>query len=199
MKQQTLKINFRQKQIIIGKLLGDGHLETANGKTYRLKIEHSWRQKEYVDWLYRELTGLVLRPPQPKNQLVNNREYKKYWFNTPYSGSLRFYAGQFYRQGKKVVPRLIKRWLTPLTLAVWFMDDGSIKSKECQGKIINTQAFDQQGLKRLLEALREKYQIDANLRKQKEGKQIYIPAKEVEKLKKAIGHYVLPSMKYKLG
>ena len=82
MKQQTLKINFRQKQIIIGKLLGDGHLETANGKTYRLKIEHSWRQKEYVDWLYRELTGLVLRPPQPKNQLVNNREYKKYWFNT---------------------------------------------------------------------------------------------------------------------
>ena len=79
------------------------------------------------------------------------------------------------------------------------MDDGSIKSKQCQGKIINTQAFDELSLKRLQQAIQLNYQIETKLRKQKEGKQIYIPAHEIAKLKSAIGKYILPSFNYKLG
>ena len=135
-----LKISSRQKQIIIGKLLGDGHLETANGKTYRLKIEHSFNQRQYVDWLYRELKSLASAEPKIKLQTINGTEYKKYWFNTHYSGSFRFYAQQFYQGKKKIVPKLISHWLTPLALAIWFMDDGSIKSKECQEKILDGHA-----------------------------------------------------------
>ena len=54
--KSKLKLTDRQREIIIGKLLGDGHLETQNkGKTYRLKIEHSIKQREHVDWLYSNL------------------------------------------------------------------------------------------------------------------------------------------------
>ncbi len=194
-----LSISSRQKQIIVGKLLGDGHLETTNGITYRLKFEHSYVQKEYVDWLYAELRNLASSEPKIKLQAINNKVYHKYWFNSPYSPSLRFYAAQFYRGKIKIVPKLIKRWLTPLALAVWYMDDGSIKSKECRGRLIHTQSFKDEDLKLLQEVLREKFQINTVLRAQKEGKQIYIPAAEHEKFKKIIGAYILPSMRYKLG
>lgn len=180
-------------------MLGDGHLETVTGKTYRLKIEHTYNQKEYVDWLYQQLKSLAASRPKLKIRRDDGKEYKKYWFNTCYTASLRFYGHQFLKNGKKRVPKLINRWLTPLTLAVWFMDDGSIKSKECQAKIINTQAFDEASLKRLQQALKSNYQIETKLRKQKEGKQIYIPASQVSKLRQVVGKYILPSMKYKLG
>jgi hypothetical protein len=196
---KKLKITSRQKQIIIGKLLGDGHLETVNGRTYRLKIEHSYKQNEYVDFLYKELNNLASSKPKIKWQQLNNKIYKKYWFNTVYSGSLRFYGQQFYFGNKKIVPKLIKRWLTPLCFAIWFMDDGSIKSKECQGKLINTQSFSDNDLKKLQEAIESNFNIKTKLRNQKEGKQIYIPALEVGKLNHVIKKHVLPSIQYKLG
>ncbi len=197
---KRLKITNRQKQIIIGKILGDGCLETVNGVTYRLKIEHGAKQRDYVKWLYLELKNLVTGKPKLKlHSSFNRKNSEKYWFNTVYSPSLRFYAKQFYPQGKKGVPKLIKRWLTPLTLAVWFMDDGSVKSKECRGKILNTHSFDVESLKRLQSAMKSNFDIKTTLRKQKDGTQIYIPASEYQKLKKVIGRHILPLFKYKLG
>jgi len=192
------KINKIQKDIIIGKVLGDGHLETVNNKTFRLKIEHSIKQKDYVDWLYDELYNLASNKPKIKKQIVQGKEYRKYWFNTGYSASFRFYYHQFYNNKKKVVPKLIHKWLTPLALAVWFMDDGSSKSKKHKAKILNTQSFDNLSLNRLQEALRRRYNIETKLRKQKEGYQIYILASEVDKFKAIIARYILPSFQYKL-
>ena len=196
---KKLKISSEQKQIIFGKLLGDGHLETANGKTFRLKIEHSLKQKEYVDWLYEKLADLATCAPKIKTQQVEGKTYYKYWFNTHYSGSLRFYHQQFYKDGKKIAPFLIKHYLTPLVLAIWYMDDGSIKSCLHRAKIINTQGFDQLSLKRLQIALLKNFDISTKLRNQKEGRQIYILASEVDKFKKVISEYILPSFLYKLS
>jgi recombination protein RecA len=197
---KKFKITAHQKQIIIGKILGDGYLETTNGITYRLKVEHNIKQKEYVFWAYRELKNISPSKPKLKiHKSFNRKTYKKYWFNTSYTTSLKFYGQQFYPEGKKVVPKLIHRWLTPLAFAVWFMDDGSIKSKECKGKIINTQSFDEVSLKRLRLAIESNFKIKTTLRKQKDGTQLYIPASEYDKLKQVIGKYTLPSLSYKLG
>lgn len=39
------KLTEQQREITVGLLLGDGHLETrTNGRTYRLKVEHSEEQ-----------------------------------------------------------------------------------------------------------------------------------------------------------
>jgi len=193
------KITLRQKQILIGKLLGDAHLETINkGKTFRFKFEHSLKQKEYVDWLYKEVKDFASSEPKIRERFYQGKIYKKYWFNTISSGSFRFYYHQFYDNNKKVVPKLIHKWLTPLCLAVWFMDDGSIKSKECRAKILNTQSFSLEDLKLLQKAMENNFQIKTILRKQKEGLQIYIPAQEVEKFQNIIGDYVIKEMRYKL-
>ena len=194
------KISQRQKEIIIGKLLGDGHAETqTEGRTYRLKFEHSYKQKEYVDWLYQELKSIASGTPSIKKQSVNGINYMKYWFNTITSSSFRFYAQQFYCNRKKKIPQLIHKWLTPLTLAVWFMDDGSIKSKNHKAKIINTQSFSKEDIERVIKVIADKYGVKSKLRKQKEGYQIYLLSETIDKFEEIIKPYIVPSMKYKLG
>ena len=197
MSMKTVKISKRQKEIIIGKLLGNGHLETqTKGKTYRLKIEHSYSQKEYVDWLYSEFKNFASNEPKSK---ITSIKDKKYWFNSVYSGSFRFYAHQFYSDKKKSVPKLIHRWLTPLAIAVWFMDDGSIKSRHHRARIINTQSFSKDDINRLIKIFKSKYGIEAKLRKQKEGYQIYLLAETIDKFNELVKPYIIPSMQYKLG
>ena len=79
------------------------------------------------------------------------------------------------------------------------MDDGSCKSKQGQGLLLNTQSFRQIDLKILQKALDQKFGLKTKLRKQREGNQIYIPADQAEKFKKIIARYILPSMRYKIG
>ena len=196
---KKINLTTRQREIIIGKILGDGHLETqSHGQTYILRIEHSYHQKDYVDWAYNELKSLASNIPKIKFQAVAGKIYRKYWFNTIATPSLRFYGQQFYPEKKKVIPKQIYKWLSPLTLAVWFMDDGSIKSKECRAKILNTQGYSSEDVQKLIEALERVYGISAKPRRQKEGLQIYIPAQEVDKFKSIIEKHVIPSMEYKL-
>lgn len=197
--KKRLRLTDRQREIIVGKVLGDGHLETANkGRTYKLKIEHSVAQKEYVDWLYQEFKEWVRTAPQIKRQKRDEKVNIKYWFNTFSHGSLRFYAQQFYRNRKKVVPRSIHKWLTPLSLAVWFMDDGSIKSSQHKARIINTQGYTKEEVEHLIDILWKKFRVRAKLRKQKEGYQIYLLSETIERFVGIVRPYIIPSMRYKL-
>lgn len=198
-KSETLQLDSQQRAIVVGLLLGDGHLETRNnGKTYRLKIEHSLTQKEYVDWLYTIFRNHTMTEPRVKNQVVKEKEYQKYVFSTLSSGSLRFYGQQFYPKGKKVVPKIIGKLLTPLSVAVWFMDDGSLKSNVHRARIINTQGFEKKDINLLRQVLVNKFQVKSTLRKQKEGWQIYIPAVESTKFIQLVEPYIVPSMQYKI-
>jgi hypothetical protein len=197
--KNKLKLTQRQRQIIVGKMLGDGHLETQNnGKTYRLKVEHSIKQKEYVDWFYQEFKEWILAKPQKKRKIRNGKLSYNYWVNTLASGSFRFYAHQFYKDKKKVIPKLIHRWLTPLSLAVWFMDDGSIKSKNHKARIINTQGFEKKEVLRLISALKSKFGIQSKLRKQKDGYQIMILSESADEFARLIKNHLYNSMKYKI-
>lgn len=195
----SIKLTDEQREIIVGLLLGDGHLETQNkGRTFRLKVEHAISQKDYVDWLYQKFQNMVLTEPQIKEQTIGDKVYQKYWFSTISIGSLRFYSQLFYVKHKKVVPKIIDKLVTPLSLAVWFMDDGSLKSKYNKARVINTQSFDDISLKRLQDMLLKKFHIQTTLRMQPEGKQIYIPSAEAEKFVQVIRPYIIPSMEYKI-
>lgn len=202
-RKSSLKLTPIQKEILVGTLLGDGHLETKNrGKTYRLKIEHTIKQKAYVDWLYNHFKEWVATPPRIRTRRINFQrkcgEYELYGFQTLSVGSLRFFAHQFYDGVTKVVPKQIGRWLTPRTLAVWYMDDGSIKSKVHRTVLLNTQGFSKRDLERLQRAFLEKWGVQASLREQKEGRQIYIGNESIERFISLIIPHVLPSMQYKI-
>lgn len=88
--------------------------------------------------------------------------------------------------------------MTPLALAIWFMGDGSVKSKNHQAKILNTQCFSKKEALLLIKILNDKFGVETKLRFQKEGCQIYILSKSVGKFRELIGKHIIDSMKYKL-
>lgn len=198
--KQKLKLSKIQREIIVGTLLGDAHLETQNdGKTYRLKIEHSQRQTSYVNWLFSNLSGWVLTKPKLKTKSRNGVESNNVCFQTLSHSSLRFYGQSFYDGKKKVIPKIINKLLTPLALAVWFMDDGSLKSKQHRALILNTQGFRKVDLALLQSTLKHKYSIEAQFRQQKDGTQLLIVEPSATKFAQVIEPYLLPEFYYKLG
>lgn len=199
-KKILLKLTKRQRSILIGTILGDGHLETQNmGRTYRLKIEHTIKQNFYVDWMYEQFNDWVLTSPKSKLKVVNNVSLENYYFQTVSVGQFRFYAKQFYVNGRKTIPQNISHWLTPLALSVWFMDDGSLKSKFHKALIFNTHSFKRKELEILRKALKDKYGIDSLIRYQKDGLQLMVVGENAELLVILIRLYILPGFNYKLG
>lgn len=110
-------------QVVIGCLLGDGTL-TQSGKEYRLRIEHKAAHREYVEWKYRRLQRFCVTPPQFSAQ------HQSYRFGTVGHPKLTELRNVFYGGGKKSIPVGIETYISPLALAILFMDDG--------GKIHNT-------------------------------------------------------------
>lgn len=200
--KKTLKLSKLQKEVLVGTLLGDGCLETQNnGRTYRLKVEHSLQQKDYVDWKYKVFKNWVLTEPKIREYSAYGLDRNNYRFSTVSNGSLRFYAQQFYQNGKKIVPKLISKLLTPLVLAVWFMDDGSTKSHQHKALVIHSQSFSKFDLLRVIKVLEDKFQIKSVLRKRQDGSGyiIYLLSETIDKFISLVGEYILSSMKYKLG
>lgn len=197
--KKQLKLNGEQREVLIGILLGDAHLETQNGgKTYRLKIEQSENHREYVSHLYRLFEDWVRTPPQLKQVSSRGHQSCNWWFQTLSHEAFRFYAHQFVRDGKKIVPKLIHRWLTPKALAFWYMDDGSVKSEESKGAIFNTQGFQLVEIERLCLVLNDVFELQAKPRKQKDGYQIYVSGKSFEVFSHLVAPYLIEEMRYKL-
>ena len=189
--KNNLELSVHQKEILIGLLLGDGCLErTKNSTGARLKVSQCLEQKELVWWLYQNFSFLIGTPPkQYRNELR---------FNTLTHGCFKYFFDMFYPSGKKIVPDKIKNMLTPTAFAVWFMGDGSVKSKQCKGRILNTQCFSKQDIERLISALKEKFNLNSSIRTQKDGLQIYISARSATILHALLKDKILPYFYYKL-
>jgi recombination protein RecA len=198
--KKTLKLTKKQKEILVGLILGDGHLETLNnGKTYRLKVEHSLKQREYLDWLYFNFKEWINKAPEVRERTSLGKIIETYGFTTYTSSILKFYAQKFYQKGKKIIPKTIDKMITPQSLAIWFMDDGSIKSKAHKTLLIHTQGYSKDDLELITKVLQEKFGLKIGLQKQYDKWRLYIFSESVDNFKKIISPHILPSMRYKFN
>lgn len=198
-RKQKLSLAPEQQEILFGLLLGDACLETQNkGQTYRLKIEQSRSHQAYIEHLYGLFADWVLTPPRIRQVVSVGHQSENVAFQTISHSAFRFYAHQFYADGKKRVPKLIHRWLTPQGLAYWFMDDGSIKSKQSKAVILNTQGFNRSEVETLTQVLQQLFGLQASVRNQKDGCQIYISGNSYERFAELISPYLIAEMQYKL-
>ena len=177
-----------QESIIVGKLLGDGSLRRK--KNTLLEINHSSRQKEYVYWLYEQLKTIVLTPPKLRKSGNNRFSYR---FTTASIKELNSSFEDFYlRKSYKSVPITLK--LNGLSLAIWFMDDGS-KSRDTV--YLNTQQFDIDSQQILKKALNE-LQLATSLNRDKIYYRIRLRNSCMRKFAELVKPYVIKSMLYKL-
>ena len=194
----SLTMTERQKQILDGMLLGDAHLERQRGAlSARLKVEHSVAQSAYVDWKYEEWRDWVLTPPRERtrsNRLGTSSVNRG--FTTLAHDELERFRLRFYRDHRKVVRPDLS--LTAVSMAVWYMDDGSRKSSQCRGVYLNTQSFTRAEVELLRVVMRRDVDVDTSVRQQSDGLQIYVPSSFVGNLIAFIDPEVLPCMRYKL-
>jgi len=121
-----------QSSVVNGSLLGDGAMRCKVNAL--LEVNHCLEQKFYVDWKYQQVANLVLT--QPKSRKGNGKRMA-YRFTTRSLPELTKFYTWFYPNKIKVIPSNLV--LEPLSLAVWFMDDGC---KSYKALYLNTQQFD---------------------------------------------------------
>lgn len=192
-------LSSRQREIIIGSLLGDGRLERRSRKiTARFRVHHSWDQRAYVDWKYQELKNIVSTSPKKITWYDEKRDIRNvaYYFHTLTLKALGELHTMFYRKDEKRVPEEIVDFLTPLVLAVWIMDDGNY-SKE--SLVLNTHSFPEKDERILQKGLKRKYGVTTSRIKDRDAYKIRVASYSWPKLRSVVEPYIIPEMKYKLG
>ncbi len=189
-----------QRNIIIGTILGDSYVNRSqSGKTH-IQIKQADRYKEYVFWLYHSLKKLF--PVSIPRQRKDNQQW---YVNSSFSDELNELHKIFYTNRKKVIPKNIAKLLTsPISLAVWFMDDGTLdyRVKDHCAFHLCTNCFTKAEVQRLIKTLGSNFGINASLHytlcRGKRHARIYIGAKSRERFIQLVSPYVLDCFKYKL-
>jgi hypothetical protein len=197
--QETVSLNKKQREVLIGTILGDGTLE-KNGSNVRLRIDHALKDSQYVTWKYRIFKNMATSQPRIARQ-YDRRKSKIYYhfkFDTLSLKYLNQYRKLFYRNRRKVVPKDISKKLrSGLSLAVWFMDDGYNRC-DCKGMYFNTQGFSEEEHELLQQCLRDNFDLETTIHWAAGRPRIYVPARESPKLCQVIRPYIVPSMNYKI-
>lgn len=110
----SLILTEKQRQVMIGTLLGDGSLSKGS-----LRIEHSSKQVDYLRW-----KGLSIGLSHSERWNQNRNHYLYTSKTTPY---LHRITKEWYSSGQKRIPNYVWDELDNLGLAVWLMDDGSYR------------------------------------------------------------------------
>lgn len=195
--QEFVKLTQRQEEILLGTLLGDGFLE-QNGKNARLKIDHKGSQKDYVLWLHKEFKSIALKPYQIFVQdKRNDKVYNQWRFATYSLPLLNPWIKLFYRNRRKIVPLMITELITPLSLAVWYMDDG-FRRTDCKGIYLCTSGYSMKEQKVLQVCLKKKFDIRTALHFAAKNVRIYIPSSQADNFCNIVRPFILPSFSYKL-
>lgn len=165
--RNKLQLTPLQYEVLIGSMLGDGYLyPTVSGKYAYLRIAHGPKQKEYVWWKYRLFRDWILSPPRYQLQNKHKPELGGYWwFKTIAHQSLLGVRRLFYAADrKKRVPSNIGKLLrSPLSLAVWYGDDGTVVSKN--GIRIQSEGFTKPENEKLLRVLANNFGVNGRLQR----------------------------------
>ncbi|MBM3205292.1 hypothetical protein FJZ41_00360 [Candidatus Shapirobacteria bacterium] len=193
--KKSFSLSQIQKSVLIGTILGDGKIQ-FRGNNCRLHIKHALKQLPLVEYkrnIFRNITSMGVRKFQ---QIVGEGVYNFAEFVTLTHAEFTKYYCLFYPFGKKIVPKKIGQLLVdPLSLAVWFMDDGSA---DYAGVSLNTHSFIKNDVERLIITIRCNFGIKTNKRINKGKWIIYFPKASLPKLEPIIGTYLPEEFKYKL-
>ena len=202
--KQSLKLNDLQREVLIGTLLGDATIPLKLGKpTYQVKFEQQIARKEYIEHLYQIFEPFVGTPPKIRNISGGGaKDRQSIWFRTYGHPAFKYYYDVFYIQQSpnerriKRVPSDIHKLLTPRSLAYWFMDDGIlVKGDEYR---FSTHCFDLSDQKRLQIALKQIFDIQVNIQKDRQKYRLYIRRNSEALFTQTISEFIHPIFAYKI-
>jgi len=194
-----ISLSKDQKSILLGIILGDGYLQSTGKHNARLRLEHGYQQKEYLFWKTEKLKQLFQGKPVylERTHPLTKKTYK-YWRHqsqsTPLLGKFR---KTFYPDGRKKIPDELEKYLTPLSLAVWYMDDGYYYLRDKCGYLYLGNVSEKEA-NIVSSAIIKKFDIQTKVKQKKKGFAIYFPRTQVEKLKLLIKNHIIDYFNYKI-
>lgn len=200
--QEIHKEDFKKNDIVIGSLLGDASID----KNGRIEIFHSVKQKEYTLWLmnlYSKYFKVHYKERICKNKLIN-KEYPQVGFRTSATDYTKLVRMFFYCPQKTVNMKQLKK-LSPLGIAIWYMDDGCLsfmknKNGDIRGRqiILNTQGFSYKENEIIVEYFKETWGIEWNICKDKDKFRLWLNGTQGKKFINIIKEYIPECMYYKI-
>lgn len=192
-------LSKKQTSIIIGNLLGDGYLDKNRYGSIALEVKQKDSCKKYVFWLYEELKSLCGSLPK---QRKDNYQWR---LLTRYSKDLKRMYKLFYPNGRKIIPaNLLEILISPLSLAVWYMDDGTldyrVKSHFAFSLVTNCFTLEENEI--LIQTLRKNFKIEATIHhsliRGKRYPRIYIGSQGRDQFYKLVRPFILECFSHKL-
>lgn len=120
----TKKLSKEQKSLLIGLLLGDGTISS----NYVFKLSHSEAQREFLEWKIDLLNKFGFKNNGVKEYISTcgyNKGNKVLYSQMSLNPTIKALRRTVYTPKKHITGRLLN-WLTPIGLAIWYMDDGCI-------------------------------------------------------------------------
>lgn len=198
-------LSDQQFQVVLGSLMGDGNLSPnlhdRNGVRFRLG--HGAKQVDYLAWKT-ELMGNI------KHSVRENERGAKFVDFTPLAELAELQRAVYLGDGKKFLSDEYLKALTPLALAIWYMDDGSfaLRSNGSQGRTaggsgrieICVETMSEGSQVRLRDYLQDVHELDVRLRHAgSAGKAVMVFSTAASaKFQELVAPYMAPSMEYKL-
>lgn len=189
--REDFDLSFIQTQVLIGKMLGDASL-SGDKKNY-ISFSHSKTQEEYLDYTLQMLGTIA---GNKTTETISGYGTTMCRARTVSRDEIRILFSNWFISNKKEVPNDIT--LSPISLAFWYMDDGSLQHNDNQEDRITlaTCSFSEESCYNLIVAL-NKLGINATL-KCYDYNRLYINADNSDKFFVLIAPYVPLSMQYKI-
>lgn len=154
--------------LLDGTLLGDGWL-TGGNTSAQYGIEQN--NKPYIKWMYNKfnnfnIDGRIRKRTRTREETAesfgrtvpdNNKEFTYHYFNTFYYKELKEQHIRWYPNNVKVIPKDIH--ITPLSMFIWFLEDGSAYWGSTKKIHFYTNGFDKEYVIMLKNKLSDKIDI----------------------------------------
>jgi hypothetical protein len=198
-----MELNYRQQAILYGMLLGDAYLQKTGSMNARLRLEHSFKQRVYMSWKFNELEHIFQSEPHLVERIHPatgriNKYIRLQSYASSFLGELR---RQFYsKDGVKQLPDNLEDILiNPITIAVWYMDDGYYDQRDKSAHVY-LQAFAPADIQRLIHAFRDLYGISCKsyCRPDRNACQLNFRSTSKDKLLNLVTPHLIKEMRYKI-
>lgn len=151
------------KEMLIGLMLGDVTLKfNKSGDMASIHCEWGDIHKDYAFYVWHLLYPYCLELPRRQERVnANGRTVVTWCFQTIKHPAFVFLRPLFIINGRKgIVPTLMMKALTPVSLAFWFMDDGGQQDYRGYGLQFHTQGFTVEQVNALCHILKTKFGLD---------------------------------------
>lgn len=198
-KNRFITHNYDVICALYGSLLGNCYAEKRSNST-RFILQQESSNMEYLMWyhsFFAKRGYMSSTKPKIQTRIGKNSKVRFFYRIRTWSfSSLNWVFDSFYSDNKKVVPKNLENFFSPLTIAIWIQENSCLLSS---GLKIATNNFTFEEVKFLCELFWIKYGIIASPNRDRNQCVLYIQKQSIPKLVLLVKNFIVPSMFYKFN